>query len=103
MNRGIAKRTLFETERDIRFFLSRLAKAVRAGRIEIHCFCILTTHFHLLGKGTSYAGELCARHLKRLESDESYAQHAARILAAAIHAQHGKGSFEEPRDERRTE
>ncbi len=48
MNRGIARRTLFETARDIRFFLSRLAKAVRRGDIEIHAYSILTTHFHLL-------------------------------------------------------
>jgi REP element-mobilizing transposase RayT len=48
MNRGIAKRTLFENELDIRTFLARLALAVRAGAIEVHAYCILTTHFHLL-------------------------------------------------------
>lgn len=48
MNRGIAKRTLFESELDIRTFLARLACSVRAGRIELHAFCVLTTHFHLL-------------------------------------------------------
>ena len=48
MNRGIAKRTLFENELDIRTFLARLACSVRAGRIEVHAYCILTTHFHLL-------------------------------------------------------
>jgi putative transposase len=48
MNRGIARRTLFETERDIRYFLSRVARAVRAGLLEVHAFSILTTHFHLL-------------------------------------------------------
>ena len=48
MNRGIAKRTLFESELDIRAFLARLACSVRAGRIEVHAYSILTTHFHLL-------------------------------------------------------
>ena len=48
MNRGIAKRTLFESELDIRTFLARLACSVRAGRIEVHAYSILTTHFHLL-------------------------------------------------------
>lgn len=48
MNRGIARRTVFEDVRDVRYFLSRLAYAVRAGRIEVHAFCLLTTHFHLL-------------------------------------------------------
>ena len=48
MNRGIARRTLFETDEDRRFFLSLVAREVRAGRIEVHAFCLLLTHFHLL-------------------------------------------------------
>ena len=56
MNRGIARRTLFETRDDIRFFLSRAARAVRQGRLEVHAFCVMTTHFHLLVR--SPRGEL---------------------------------------------
>jgi hypothetical protein len=48
MNRGIARRTIFETDEDCRFFLSLVAREVRAGRIEVHAFCLLLTHFHLL-------------------------------------------------------
>lgn len=48
MHRGIARRTVFESERDVRFFLSRLAYAVRARWIEIHVYSVMTTHFHLL-------------------------------------------------------
>lgn len=48
MNRGLARRTVFETRRDKRVFLALLARAVRAGRIELHAFVLLTTHFHLL-------------------------------------------------------
>ncbi len=48
VNRGIAKRPLFENRGDIRYFLSRLAREVRSGRIEVHAYCMLTTHFHLL-------------------------------------------------------
>jgi len=48
INRGIARRPLFEDRQDIRYFLSRLAREVRRGRIEIHAYCILTTHYHLL-------------------------------------------------------
>jgi REP element-mobilizing transposase RayT len=58
MSRGIARRTLFENEPDIRTFLSRLALRVRAGQIELHAFCILTTHYHLLVR--SLTGELSA-------------------------------------------
>ena len=48
MNRALARRTLFETEDDIRFFLSRLARAVHRGQLEVHAYCVLSTHFHLL-------------------------------------------------------
>jgi REP element-mobilizing transposase RayT len=48
VNRGIAKRPLFESRAEARFFLSRLARQVRAGRIEIHAFCLMATHYHLL-------------------------------------------------------
>jgi REP element-mobilizing transposase RayT len=58
MNRGIARRTLFENELDVRTFLSRLALRVRAGQLELHAFCVLTTHYHLLLR--SPTGELSA-------------------------------------------
>jgi REP element-mobilizing transposase RayT len=48
INRGIAKRPLFETRDDIRFFLERLARQNRLNRIEVHAYCMMTTHFHLL-------------------------------------------------------
>ena len=48
MNRGLARRTVFETRRDVRVFLALLARAAREGRIEIHAYVFLTTHFHLL-------------------------------------------------------
>ncbi|MBL8861647.1 MAG: transposase [Planctomycetes bacterium] len=59
MHRGIARRTVFEDDQDIRYFLSRVARAARAGWIAIHAYCVLTTHFHLLIEsrepGLSYA------------------------------------------------
>lgn len=48
MNRAVAKRPLFEGRNDIRFFLSRLARAVRRRELEVHAYSVLTTHFHLL-------------------------------------------------------
>jgi REP element-mobilizing transposase RayT len=68
MNRGIARRTLFETERDIRYFLSRVARAVRDGRIEVHAFCVMTTHFHMLVE--SPKGEL-AQAMQSIENSYS--------------------------------
>ena len=48
MNRGIAKRPIFENNRDARFFLSLLAKEHRRGALEIHGFSLMLNHFHLL-------------------------------------------------------
>ncbi len=47
-NRGIAKRTLFEYDQDFRMFLALLAREVRRGRIEVHAYSLMHTHFHLL-------------------------------------------------------
>ncbi|MBL8859617.1 MAG: transposase [Planctomycetes bacterium] len=66
MNRGIARRTVFESARDVRYFLSRLARAVRAGQIELHAYCIMTTHFHMLVRSTG--GELSVA-MARVQND----------------------------------
>ena len=47
-NRAIARRTLFEHAGDFRFFLAQIAKSVRRAEIEIHAYCLMGTHFHLL-------------------------------------------------------
>lgn len=56
MNRGIARRTVFETRADARYFLSRLARAVRLGEVEVLAYSLMTNHFHLLVR--SSRGEL---------------------------------------------
>ena len=68
VNRGIARRPLFEHKNDVRYFLSRLAKEVRRGRLEVHSWCTLTTHFHLLVR--SPAGEL-SEAMRRVENEYS--------------------------------
>jgi REP element-mobilizing transposase RayT len=47
-NRAIARRTLFERREDYRFFLASLARAVHRGEIEVHAYCLMGTHYHLL-------------------------------------------------------
>lgn len=53
MNRAIARRSLFESEADIRFFLAAVARAIRRKEIEVHSWCVLTTHFHFLVRSPS--------------------------------------------------
>ena len=65
-NRAVARRTFFEGDADIRYFLACLARAVRRGEIEVHAFSILTTHFHLLVR--SLKGDL-AEAMQRVQRD----------------------------------
>lgn len=66
MNRGLAKRPLFESREDMRYFLSRLAAQVRCGRIQVAAYCLMTTHYHLLVR--SVAGEL-SEAMRRIQND----------------------------------
>jgi len=56
MNRGIARRTVFEDRAGMRYFLSRLALAVHNKIMEVHAFALMPNHFHLLVR--SPVGEL---------------------------------------------
>jgi REP element-mobilizing transposase RayT len=56
MNRGLARRSVFEDRECVRYFLSCLARVVRKGLLEVHAYCVMTTHFHLLVR--SPTGEL---------------------------------------------
>jgi len=58
MNRGIARRTLFEGAADARVFLDHLGAACEREEIEVHAFVLMTTHYHLLARsprGTVHA------------------------------------------------
>ncbi len=48
MNRGIARRPVFEGRADVRRFLALVARAIRRREIEVHAYSVLTTHYHLL-------------------------------------------------------
>jgi REP element-mobilizing transposase RayT len=56
MNRGIARRPVFEDRAGMRYFLSRLALAVRGKTLEVHAFALMPNHYHLLVR--SPTGEL---------------------------------------------
>ncbi len=48
MNRGIARRTFFETKEDMGVFLEQLGTVPDRGELEVHAFALMTTHYHLL-------------------------------------------------------
>ena len=66
MNRGLARRAVFEDRACMRFFKSRLAYATRRAELEIHAFAILTTHFHLLVR--SPTGQI-AEGMRRVQNE----------------------------------
>lgn len=49
MNRGGAKRAVFETDADRFFFLGLLAEANEKFGFEIHAYCLMGNHYHLMG------------------------------------------------------
>lgn len=47
MNRGSARRTIFDVREDYRFFLAQAARAVRRGEIRVVAYALMRTHYHL--------------------------------------------------------
>ena len=47
-NRGLARRTIFESRADYRYFLANVARAVRRGQFVVLAYALMPNHFHLL-------------------------------------------------------
>ncbi len=69
MNRGVARRTIFDHRSDYRFFLAGLARATRRGEIEVLSYALMRTHFHLflrsLGGMSEAMRRVQQRHARR--------------------------------------
>jgi REP element-mobilizing transposase RayT len=48
MNRGAARRRTFHTKHDARQFLALLGEASERFSVEVHAYCLMTNHYHLL-------------------------------------------------------
>lgn len=48
MNRGADHRDIFEHDADRETFLDSLAEAVERAALEVHAYCLMSNHFHLL-------------------------------------------------------
>ncbi len=68
-NRGVAQRAIFESRHEFLRFLALLACSVRRERLEIHAYCLMDNHFHLLVR--SPHGDISAA-LQRIE--DAYAR-----------------------------
>lgn len=57
-NRGMGKRVVLATRADYRRFLTLLACVSREKLIEVHAYCLMATHFHLLVRIPKKTGDL---------------------------------------------
>ena len=48
MNRGIARKNIFNNNNQRYFFLNLLEEASRKFKIEFHAYCLMSNHYHLL-------------------------------------------------------
>jgi putative transposase len=48
MNRGADHRDIFESDADRLIFLDALAAAAERCHLEVHAYCLMSNHFHLL-------------------------------------------------------
>ncbi|MBI3097563.1 MAG: transposase [Planctomycetes bacterium] len=66
MARGVARMPTFLDDEDRRTFLRKLGRLVEAGALEVHAFCLMPNHFHLLVR--TPRGEL-ARWMRHVNGD----------------------------------
>jgi REP element-mobilizing transposase RayT len=66
VNRGVARRALFDGAKDMRYFESRVARSARRGEIKVHAFALVINHFHMYVE--SVTGELSAA-MRRIQSE----------------------------------
>ena len=66
VNRGVAKRALFDGAKDMRYFQSRLARSARRGEIRVHAFSLVVNHYHLFLE--SVTGDLSSA-MRRIQSE----------------------------------
>ena len=78
MNRGAARRAVFVDDIDRQDFLKCIASASEKAGIDVHCYCLMENHFHLLVSSRSgllsdfmrlFAGAYSRRFNQRRKSD----------------------------------
>lgn len=63
MNRGRGRKTIFHDERYFEAFLTTLSEASTRFGIEIHAYCLMTNHYHLLIKTPQANLQRAMRHI----------------------------------------
>jgi len=63
MNRGARHAPAFRDAADCQCFLDRITEAVARFGIEVHVFCLMPNHFHLLVRSVFWAPSAVMRHL----------------------------------------
>lgn len=99
VNRGHAHRPLFESEFDSDSFLGLLGAQAERGRLRVHAYCVLSTHYHLLLERTDvplarplgWAEDLYARQFNRLRDRDGHVfkgRYYARLVEDDLYLAH---------------
>jgi REP element-mobilizing transposase RayT len=94
INRGNAGQAIFKSKRDREKFLSYLEKMVERFGIRLHCYCMMTNHYHLMVEtpeanlsksiqwlNGSYAISMCCTRVKKaMENSKSLECDINRLL-----------------------
>jgi len=76
MNRGLDKQNIFDTKQHYEFFLRLLSETSLNYEIEIHAYCLMTNHYHLLirtplanlSKAMQYLGSIYTQEYNKFTS-----------------------------------
>ena len=73
MNRGAARQPIFFQDSDRALFLNCVEMACDVSQIEIHCYCLMENHFHLLvrsreGKLSTFLQQLSGRYTRLINN-----------------------------------
>ena len=75
MNRGRSRQAVFEEGGDYRVFLDTLGEAVERFRTEIHAYCLMPNHYHLLVRTPDANLGRVMRHVDGLYTQRYHRRH----------------------------
>lgn len=63
INRGVSRSTIFEDDEDYLVFLRLIESSMKRAPIEVHAYCLMPNHYHLLLRDTEQNLSAFMRHL----------------------------------------
>lgn len=93
MCRGVNKQKIFEDDNDKTFYLNLLKKLLKTEKIQIHAYCLMDNHFHILLK--SKKDEMSLFMQKLLSSYARYFNHKTGRIGHLFESRYRSESIED--------